>query len=227
MDAVGADQRRRPRSRRRSRTAPRRGRRDLLDADAAMREMHALAAAPPCASSACSSPRWKIMCGAPNSLLDRVAEPRLGQRAAVLPAALMKERRAERHLGAFLAEAEPDQEARGVRADVDAGADFAEQARLLVDLHVEAGLQQADRGGQPADAAADDGRSSDVRRLAPFTRRACRAPGRSPRPRRPGRRRRTAPAAASPAPAPDRRGCAPAAPSRRTPAACRRTACGW
>ena len=69
----------------------------------------------------------------------------------------MEERRAVRHPGAFLAKSEPDQDARGVRADVDAGADLAEQARLLVDLHVEAGLQQADRGGEPADAAADDG----------------------------------------------------------------------
>ena len=109
------------------------------------------------ASSACSSPRWKIMCGAPNSFSMSVAERRLGQRAAVVPAALMEERRAERHLGAFLAKPEPDQDARRVRADVDAGADLAEQARLLVDLHVEAGLQQADRGGEPADAAADDG----------------------------------------------------------------------
>ena len=140
-------------------------------------------------------------------LLDIGGKPRLGQRAAVVPAALMEERRAVRHPGAFLAKAKPDQDARGVRADVDAGADFAEQARLLVDLHVEAGLQQADRGGEPADAAADDG-DPDVAR-APFTRRACRAPGRSPRPRRPGRRRRTARAAASSAPAPDRRGYAP------------------
>ena len=93
--------------------------------------------------------------------VDGVAERRLGQRAAVLPAALMEERRPERHLGAFLAKAEPDQDARGVRPDVDAGADLGEQARLLIDLHVEAGLQQADRGGQPADAAADD-RDSDV-----------------------------------------------------------------
>ena len=56
----------------------------------------------------------------------------------------------------LLAKPEPDQEPRRVRPDVDAGADLGEPARLLVDLDVEAGLQQADRGGQPADAAADD-----------------------------------------------------------------------
>ncbi len=92
---------------------------------------------------------------------DSLAERRLGQRAAVVPAALMKERRPVGDPGAFLAEAEPDQKARCVRPDVDAGADFGEQPRLLVDLHVETGLQQADRGGEPADAAADD-RDPDV-----------------------------------------------------------------
>jgi hypothetical protein len=39
----------------------------------------------------------------------------------------------------------------------DAGADFAQGAGLLVDVHVEASPQQAQRRGQAADAAADDG----------------------------------------------------------------------
>ena len=64
-----------------------------------------------------------------------------------------------------------------------------EPARLLVDLDVEAGLQQADRGGEPADAAADD-RNGNVlarHRARRVTRRACRAPGRSRRTARRGR----------------------------------------
>ena len=88
---------------------------------------------------------------------DSLSQRRFGQRAAIVPTALMKERRPERHLGALLTEAELDQQARGVRPDVDAGADFGQQARLLVDLHVEAGLQQAKRRGEAADAAADNG----------------------------------------------------------------------
>ena len=74
-----------------------------------------------------------------------------------VPAALVEERRAKCHTGAFLAEAEPYQDSRSVRADVDTGANLAQEARLLIDLHVIAGLQQADRGGEPADTAADDG----------------------------------------------------------------------
>ena len=194
----------------------------LLDADAAVRQMHPLARHWPRQHRVQLAAMEDVMRRA-ELTFDIGGEPRLGQRAAVVPAALMEERRSVGHPGAFLAETEPDQNARGVRADVDAGADLAEQARLLVDLHVEAGLQQADRGGQSTDAAADD-RDSDV--LLAITRRACRAPDRSPRPRPPGRRRRTARAAASSAPAPDRRGYAPAAPSRPKPAACRRTACG-
>jgi hypothetical protein len=70
--------------------------------------------------------------------LDGLAERRLGQRAAIVPAALMEERRPVRQLGALLAKPETDQDACRVRPDVDAGADLAEQPRLLVDLHVEA-----------------------------------------------------------------------------------------
>ena len=53
-------------------------------------------------------------------------------------------------------QAEPDQQARGVGADLDAGADLADARRLLVDMDVEAGLQQMQRRGEAADAAADD-----------------------------------------------------------------------
>ena len=49
------------------------------------------------------------------------------------------------------------QNARGVRADLDAGAHLAQCPGLLVDVDVDAGAQQGQRGGQPTDAAADDG----------------------------------------------------------------------
>ena len=128
----------------------------LFDADAAVREMDALG------RHGISQQRMQFAAMEDHVrraelLLDVRGKPRLGQRAAIVPAALMEERRAERHPGAFLAKAKPDQDARCIRADVDAGADLAEQARLLVHLYVEAGLQQADRGGESADAAADDG----------------------------------------------------------------------
>ena len=53
-------------------------------------------------------------------------------------------------------EAERVQHAGAVGADLDAGADLLELGRLLVDLDVEPALEQRQRGGQPADAAADD-----------------------------------------------------------------------
>ena len=42
-------------------------------------------------------------------------------------------------------ETEMVDDARGVRADLDAGADFAQCARLLVDVNVETGVQQIQR----------------------------------------------------------------------------------
>jgi len=49
------------------------------------------------------------------------------------------------------------QQAGGVRADLDAGADLRQDRRLLEHLHVAAGLQQRQRRREAADAAADDG----------------------------------------------------------------------
>ena len=53
-----------------------------------------------------------------------------------------------------VAEAETAQQARRIGADLDAGADLAELRRLLVDVDVAARLQDRERGGEPADAAA-------------------------------------------------------------------------
>src|SRR5262245_47483064 len=94
--------------------------------------------------------------------LDLSAKRHARQSATVLPATLVKVRRPERHLVELVAQSETDQQSRGVRSDVDTGAEFGEPARLLIDPDIEAGPQQADRSGESADAAADnrDGRVS-------------------------------------------------------------------
>ena len=89
--------------------------------------------------------------------LHGVRERRAQQRAAVLPAALVPRERLHAHARQRVGQAEPVQDARGVGADLDAGADLAERAGLLVDLDVEAGPQQRQRRGGAADAAADHG----------------------------------------------------------------------
>jgi hypothetical protein len=48
------------------------------------------------------------------------------------------------------------QNARGVGADLDAGADLAHLSCLLIDMHIEAGPQQRQRCGGATDAAADN-----------------------------------------------------------------------
>ena len=54
-------------------------------------------------------------------------------------------------------EAERKQDARAVGADLDAGADFLELVRLLVNLDIDAALEQGKRRRQSTDAGADDG----------------------------------------------------------------------
>ena len=49
------------------------------------------------------------------------------------------------------------QHARGVRSDLDAGADLSERHRLLEHLHVEADTLQRQRRRQAADTTGDDG----------------------------------------------------------------------
>ena len=53
-------------------------------------------------------------------------------------------------------QAERMQHARAVGADLHAGADLAQFARLLVDLDLDPAPDQRERAGEPADAAADD-----------------------------------------------------------------------
>src|SRR5687768_279828 len=56
----------------------------------------------------------------------------------------------------LLLEAEREQDARSVGADLDAGADLAKLGRLLEDLHVEPLPQEPQRRCQPADATPND-----------------------------------------------------------------------
>jgi len=89
-------------------------------------------------------------------------ERRALQGAAVVPAPLMCAAGAYPVAQQALAEAEPDQDARRVRPHVDAAADMGQGGRLFVDVDVEPGAAQRQRGGEPADAGADHG---DAQRL--------------------------------------------------------------
>src|SRR5262249_16091953 len=59
-------------------------------------------------------------------------------------------------LGEGRFQAERKQNACAVGADLDAGADLLELARMFVTLNVDAALEQGPRRGQPTDAGADD-----------------------------------------------------------------------
>src|SRR5882762_9375252 len=99
----------------------------------------------------------EVIVGRAERRLDLRPDRRALQGAAVVPAPLVDGERP--HAGRIQGrlEAEADQQARGVGADLDAGADLADARRLLVDMDVEPGLQQMQGGRQAANAAADDG----------------------------------------------------------------------
>lgn len=99
----------------------------------------------------------EMIVGCTEALLDFRAQRRALQRATVVPALLVDGERSHAPALHRVPEAQPMQQARGVGADLQAGADLAEARRLLVDLNVESGLEQRQRRGQPADATADDG----------------------------------------------------------------------
>src|SRR3984893_10204591 len=88
-------------------------------------------------------------------LLAQRIERRLLQGAPVLPAALVGEERAHALAVEALGEAQSAQDARRVRAHIDAAADLGEFGGLLVDIDLEAGLTQRQRRREPTDAAAD------------------------------------------------------------------------
>ena len=70
----------------------------------------------------------------------------------------------------LVADAEPVEAVEGVRAELDAGADLAEDRRLLEDDRAEALLGEAEGGGDAADAAAgdEDGESLGHLRFLPL-----------------------------------------------------------
>src|SRR5947208_10843311 len=79
------------------------------------------------------------------------------ERAAVLPAPLMRADRPDGVAVERLAEAEPVEDPHRVRAHVDAAADLGPYRRLLVDIDVEAALMKPDGRREAADPGADDG----------------------------------------------------------------------
>ena len=99
----------------------------------------------------------EVIVGRAEGRLDLRPDRRALQGAAVVPAPLVDGERPHADRIQRRLEAEADQEARGIGADLDAGADLADARRLLVDMDVEPGLQEMQSGRQAADAAADDG----------------------------------------------------------------------
>jgi hypothetical protein len=98
----------------------------------------------------------ELVVGEAERRLQRLGQRRAQQRAAVVPAALVPRQRLHAGPGQLLGEPEPVEDARGVRADLDAGADLAQRRRLLVHVDVEAGVQQRQRRAEAAEAPADD-----------------------------------------------------------------------
>ena len=89
--------------------------------------------------------------------------------------------------GDAVAETQSFQHAHAVGLDGDAGADLGQRRGLFVELHIEAAAEQRKRGGDAADAAADDGDAEgvgahaallDIRTLVLFGRRRTRRAGR-------------------------------------------------
>ena len=79
------------------------------------------------------------------------------EHAPVLPAAELPGRlELHREFGQALGEPERRERAHHVRRDHDAGADFAQRGGLFVDGRLQPGAAQEQRGGEAAEAAADD-----------------------------------------------------------------------
>src|ERR1700691_1342450 len=79
---------------------------------------------------------WRV-----ESRLNRFPERGTDQEAAIVPAPLVKGLRPDAAVGELFGDPEAMENARRIRADIDAGANFAECLRLLVDVHVEPGAQ--------------------------------------------------------------------------------------
>jgi hypothetical protein len=88
--------------------------------------------------------------------LERLGQRRAQERASVVPAALVEGQRPHPGSGQRRGEPEAVQDTRGVRADLDAGANLTEGRRPLVDVDVVTTREQRQGGGQPADPTPDD-----------------------------------------------------------------------
>ena len=84
-------------------------------------------------------------------------ERRALQGAPVLPASLVGEKRADALAVEPGSEAQSAQDAHRVRTHVDAATDLGKLGRLLIDVDLEAGLAQRQRGGEATDAATNNG----------------------------------------------------------------------
>lgn len=84
------------------------------------------------------------------------------ERAAVVPAPLMHVSRYHTKSGQCLAEAERVDDPGGIRRQIDAATNFAQSARLLVDVRVNSEFAQAKCGREPTNTAAYDGNGSSI-----------------------------------------------------------------
>ena len=91
----------------------------------------------------------EVIVGRAERRLDLRPDRRALQGAAVVPAPLVDGERPHADRIQRRLEAEADQQARGVGADLDAGADLADARRLLVDMDVEPGLQEMQAADRP------------------------------------------------------------------------------
>jgi hypothetical protein len=88
--------------------------------------------------------------------LDRLTKRRTEQYSAVIPTSLVECGRLDAGLSEPFSKSEPMQEARSVRADIDAGTHFTERCCLLVDMHIETCAQHRQCGCQTTYPGADD-----------------------------------------------------------------------
>jgi hypothetical protein len=97
----------------------------------------------------------KVIVGRAELCLDRGTERRPLQGSAIVPAPLMHREGA--HADGVHCRIKPElsQQPGGVGADLDAGPNFDDARRLLIDVDIEPDLQKVQRGGESADASAD------------------------------------------------------------------------
>src|SRR5215472_2634530 len=93
----------------------------------------------------------------PVKLLAQRIERRPLQRTPILPASLVRGERADALAVEPCSKSQSAQDAHRVRAHVDAATDLGKFGGLLVDIYGKTCLPQRQRGGETADATADNG----------------------------------------------------------------------